>query len=102
MTSTVLILGAAGRIGQVLASAFAEAGWEVRAQARKPLPAALAGHPRVQPVRCDATDVAALIAAAQGCTAIVNALNPPYTEWTAWHCRWPTRRSRQPAPAARC
>ena len=81
MTSTVLILGAAGRIGQVLASAFAEAGWEVRAQARKPLPAALAGHPRVQPVRCDATDVAVLSAAAQGCTAIVNALNPPYTEW---------------------
>jgi len=81
MTSTVLILGAAGRIGQVLASAFAEAGWDVRAQARKPLPSALAGHPRVQPIRCDATDVAALATAAQGATAVVNALNPPYTEW---------------------
>ena len=81
MTSTVLILGAAGRIGQVLGSAFADAGWEVRAQARKPLPSALVGHPRVQPVRCDATDVAALTAAAEGATAIVNALNPPYTEW---------------------
>jgi nucleoside-diphosphate-sugar epimerase len=81
MTSTVLILGAAGRIGQVLGSAFADAGWEVRAQARKPLPSALVGHPHVQPVRCDATDVAALTAAAEGATAIVNALNPPYTEW---------------------
>ena len=81
MTSTVLILGAAGRIGQVLTLAFADAGWEVRAQARKPLPAALASHPRVRPIRCDATDAAALGAAAQGCTAIVNALNPPYTEW---------------------
>ena len=81
MTSTVLILGAAGRIGQVLGSAFADAGWEVRAQARKPLPAAFAGHPRVRPVRCDATDVAALTAAAKDATAVVNALNPPYTEW---------------------
>ena len=81
MTSTVLILGAAGRIGQVLAAAFAEAGWDVRAQARKPLPSALAGHSRVQPIRCDATDVAALATAARGATAVVNALNPPYTEW---------------------
>jgi len=81
MPSTVLILGAAGRIGQVLASTFADAGWNVLAQARKPLPALLAGHPRVRPVRCDATDVAALGAAAQGATVIVNALNPVYTEW---------------------
>ena len=85
MTSHVLILGAAGRIGQVLALAFANAGWEVRAQARKPLPAALVSHPRVRPIRCDASgaaaDVATLTTAAQGCTAIVNALNPPPTEW---------------------
>jgi len=81
MASTVLILGAAGRIGQLLATAFADAGWSVRAQARKPLPTALARHPRVQPVRCDATDVAALTAAAQGASTIVNALNPLYTEW---------------------
>ncbi len=85
MTSHVLILGAAGRIGQVLALAFANSGWEVRAQARKPLPAALVSHPKVRPVRCDASgaaaDLATLGAAAQGCTAIVNALNSPYTEW---------------------
>ena len=81
MPSTVLILGAAGRIGQVIALAFANAGWQVRAQARKALPAALHGHTRVQPVTCDATDVAALTAAAQGVRVIVNALNPRYTEW---------------------
>ena len=81
MPSTVLILGAAGRIGQVMALAFANAGWQVRAQARKALPAALQGHTRVQPVMCNATDVAALTAAAQGASVIVNALNPLYTEW---------------------
>ncbi len=81
MTSTVLVLGAAGRIGQLLVKTFADSGWSVRAQARKPLPAALAGHPRVRAVRCDATDVASLMTAAQGATVVVNALNPPYTEW---------------------
>ena len=81
MPPTVLILGAAGRIGQVLTQAFAGAGWSVLAQARKPLPAALAQRARVHPVRCDATDMATLITAAQGATVVVNALNPPYTEW---------------------
>lgn len=79
MPSTVLILGAAGRIGAALAGAFADAGWKVRAQARKDLPAALQG--RVAPVRCDALDAAALAAAAQGADVVVHALNPPYTEW---------------------
>ncbi len=81
MSSTVLILGAAGRIGQVLASAFADAGWQVRAQARKPLPDSLASRARVQAVRCDATDQAALIEAAHGASVIVNALSPLYTAW---------------------
>lgn len=81
MSSTVLVLGAAGRIGQVIALAFANAGWQVRAQARKALPAALHSHAGVQPVTCDATDVTTLSAAAQGASVIVNALNPVYTEW---------------------
>jgi nucleoside-diphosphate-sugar epimerase len=81
MSSTVLILGAAGRIGQVLATAFADAGWQVRAQARKALPDALVNHPQVQAVRCDAIDTAALIQAARGTSVVVNALNPLYTEW---------------------
>ena len=81
MSSTVLILGAAGRIGRVLTTAFADAGWQVRAQARKALPDALVNHPRVQALRCDATDTSALIQAAQGASVVVNALNPLYTEW---------------------
>jgi len=81
MASTVLILGAAGHIGQALASAFAEAGWAVRAQARKPLPGKLAGHPRVQAVSCDALDHQALRNAARGAQVVIHALNPPYTEW---------------------
>ncbi len=81
MPSTVLILGAAGRIGQVMALTFANAGWQVRAQARKALPSALQSHARVQALVCDATDVPALTAAAQGASVIVNALNAPYTEW---------------------
>ena len=81
MSSTVLILGAAGRIGRVLTAAFADAGWQVRAQARKALPDALVNHPRVQAVRCDATDAPALTLAAQGASVVVNALNPLYTEW---------------------
>lgn len=81
MTNTVLILGAAGRIGQTLASAFADAGWAVRAQARKALPTQLATHPRVQAIRCDAFDRAALGEAARGAHVVVHALNPLYTEW---------------------
>jgi len=81
MASTVLILGAAGRIGQALVNAFADAGWAVRAQARKPLPAALAARAQVQAVRCDALDAPALRVAAQGAQVIIHALNPPYTQW---------------------
>ncbi|MBC7956926.1 MAG: NmrA family NAD(P)-binding protein [Cytophagales bacterium] len=81
MASTVLILGAAGRIGQALATAFADAGWVVRAQARKPLPDALATRPQVQAVRCDAHNAEALRTAAKGVHAIIHALNPPYTQW---------------------
>ena len=81
MTPTVLILGAAGRFGQVLTQAFAAAGWSVRAQARKPLPPALVAHPLIRAVRCDANDVAALMSAARGARVVVNALNPPYTQW---------------------
>lgn len=81
MSSTVLILGAAGRIGQVIELAFAGAGWQVRAQARKALPESLRRHVRVQAVACDATDLPTLVAAAQGASVVVNALNPPYTEW---------------------
>jgi len=62
MPSTVLILGAAGRIGHAVAHAFADAGWTVRAQSRKPLPVGLAARPQIQAMRCDALDAKATAA----------------------------------------
>jgi len=59
MTHTALILGARGRFGRHAATAFAEAGWQVRTFTR-------------------GSD---LIAAAQGTAVIVNAWNPPYPQW---------------------
>lgn len=83
--NTVLILGAAGRVGQALALAFAQAGWQVLAQARKPLPASLSAQPLVQLLRCDALDNAQLLhqakQAADQIQVVINALNPPYHRW---------------------
>lgn len=75
---TVLILGAQGRFGREATSAFAAAGWRVRAWARRPdarWPEGVAG------VQNDALDTAAVARAALGASVIVNALNPPYTQW---------------------
>jgi len=60
MSGTVLILGASGRFGRHAAEAFWNRGWRVRIFDR-------------------AKDD--LIDAAQGVDVIVNAWNPPYTEW---------------------
>ena len=83
MKPSVLILGAAGRLGLCLTRAFAAAGWQVIAQARKPLPADLLGLSlgHVRALQCDALDRAALLKGAQGASVVINALNPPYTEW---------------------
>jgi len=84
---TVLILGAAGRLGQALAQAFAQAGWRVLAQARKPLPAALLKQPLIQALRCDALDSTVMLQLARQAAAevqvVINALNPPYHRWDA-------------------
>ena len=60
MTKIVLILGASGRFGRHAAEAFWNAGWQVRLFDR-------------------ATDD--LAKAASGAEVIVNAWNPPYTDW---------------------
>lgn len=79
MDRKVLILGARGRLGQALATAFVSAGWHVVAQVRAgaPIPA----RPGVQwlPVALD--DTAALVRAASGASTVVHALNPPYQRW---------------------
>ncbi len=87
--STVLILGARGRLGLAAAQAFAQAGWQVLAQVR---PAArgpvLPAIPGVwwMPVAVD--DTAALAAQAQGAQVVVHALNPAYTH-KAWRAEVP-------------
>jgi nucleoside-diphosphate-sugar epimerase len=75
---TVLILGAAGRFGAAATQAYAEAGWRVLAQARRPLPGLPAS---AQAVAVDLADTAALAAAARGAGTVVYAVNPLYTRW---------------------
>lgn len=62
MTQTVLILGSSGRIGRHAAEAFTRAGWTVR---------------RFDRSKDD------LRQAALGADVIVNAWNPPYSQWQA-------------------
>ncbi|MDP3896354.1 MAG: NmrA family NAD(P)-binding protein [Mesorhizobium sp.] len=76
---TIVVLGAAGRVGDAVARAFVDAGWRVKGVARNAKTGDLA--PGVEPVQADATDRAALIAACAGADVIFNGLNPLYTEW---------------------
>ena len=76
---TIVILGAAGRIGDAAAKAFLAAGWRVRGVARNAKAANL--RPGVEVIEADAYDRLPLIRAVQGADVILNALNPRYTEW---------------------
>lgn len=78
MTDKILVLGANGRFGRCVTRAFAEAGWQVLAQARRPLADAAAG---VKPLALPVTDTAAIAQAAAGSAVVVNAMNPLYTDW---------------------
>ena len=72
----VLILGATGRFGRAAATAFQDAGWHVTQTARR---WSEAGAGRVT---LDPSDAAAVTEAAQGQDVIVNAVNPPYPDWS--------------------
>jgi nucleoside-diphosphate-sugar epimerase len=75
----IAILGANGRLGRVVAKAFIDAGYEVRAITRNgKVPAELKG---ATAVAGDGLDRDALIRATQGVDIIFNGLNPIYTEW---------------------
>jgi nucleoside-diphosphate-sugar epimerase len=76
---TIVILGAAGRLGDASATAFLEAGWRVRGLVRGRKGAQL--HPDVEWIEADAEDRAALVAACSGAAVVLNALNPDYTAW---------------------
>ncbi|RUY63590.1 MULTISPECIES: NmrA family NAD(P)-binding protein, partial [unclassified Mesorhizobium] len=73
----IAILGAGGRLGRVVAKAFIDAGYEVRAVTRNgKVPAELKG---ATAVAGDALDREALIRATQGVDIVFNGLNPIYT-----------------------
>lgn len=77
MSGSILILGAAGRLGFAAAGAFRDAGWQVKGLVR---PRRSGFVPRgVEPVEVVTRDDA--IAAARGCDVVLNALNPAITEW---------------------
>ena len=78
--STVLILGAKGRLGTALADAFDGAGWRVLRQARP-----TAGRDLTNAITADARDVASIVSAAKTIAhrvdVVINATNPIYTRW---------------------
>lgn len=78
---TILVLGAAGRLGRTVAEAFVGAGWRVKGLVR-----AKNGGPQrlpagVEAVVADATNRDAVVAAARDVDVIFHGLNPLYTEW---------------------
>lgn len=76
---SVLVLGANGRFGQAAVQAFAAAGWQVLAQARRAPTVALPALARHSALALE--DTAALAAAAADASVVVHAINPPYTRW---------------------
>ncbi len=80
--STVLILGAKGRLGTALADAFELAGWRVLRQAR-----VTTGRDPTHLIAADARDVVRIVSAARldagRIDVVINATNPVYTRWAA-------------------
>jgi nucleoside-diphosphate-sugar epimerase len=77
MTGTILVMGAAGRLGYTAAEAFRDAGWSVKSLVRP-------GRTAAAPPKTEVFQVAtreAAVEAAQGCDVVLNALNPIITEW---------------------
>lgn len=74
-----LVLGANGGVGGETAAALVRHGWTVRALVRD---LGKAARPDLQYVQGDVMDRAAVVAAAQGVSVIVHAVNPPgYRGW---------------------
>lgn len=77
MKDTILVLGAAGRLGHAAAEAFREAGWQVRGLVRR-------GRKGFAPHGIDVVEAYSrdeAIEAGRGCSVVLNALSPPLTEW---------------------
>ncbi len=80
--STVLILGARGRLGAALVDAFGRRGWRVMRQVRSLQP-----NDTRDTVAADARDSVAILdglkkVSAETIDVVINACNPPYTRWS--------------------
>ena len=81
---TALVVGATGAFGAHATQALLKHGWSVRALARDPAKAAAKAGARtpIEWIKGDAMNVADVVSAAKGCSAIVHAANPPgYRNW---------------------
>jgi len=81
---TLLIIGITGGVGHATAQAALAAGIRVRALHRSPetRPAPLASEPAIEWIRGDAMNADDARRAAEGCSAILHAANPPgYRNW---------------------
>jgi nucleoside-diphosphate-sugar epimerase len=83
MAAPVLVLGATGGFGGAVTRELLRRGYPVRALVRDVARGrrALPGHPDLAIVLGDAADASALEQAAQGCRAVVHAVNYPYHQW---------------------
>lgn len=80
--ATALVLGATGGIGGAVARALLARGWQVRALTRRAPQEMARRRPEIEWVSGDAMDAGAVLAAAQGASLIVHAVNPPgYRDW---------------------
>jgi nucleoside-diphosphate-sugar epimerase len=79
MASSVLILGANGRLGQSLVRAFLDSGWSVHGQVRRDAPGS--ANAAVRWLRIGLDEPARLAEAARGADVVVHAVNPPYPAW---------------------
>jgi len=78
----VLVLGASGGIGGEAARQLRDAGWQVRALKRN-LGAAAVVTDGIEWIEGDALERGDVLAAANGCSVIVHAVNPPgYRRWS--------------------
>jgi nucleoside-diphosphate-sugar epimerase len=80
--NTVLVLGATGGIGGEVARQLRDSGWDVRALQRRAAQP-LAQRNGITWIRGDAMNREDVLAAADGCSVIVHAVNPPgYRRWS--------------------
>ena len=84
MNKEALILGANGGVGGAIAQALLRRGWRVKALVRDPVAAARRWTEKATPrwIEGDVMDRQKVREAAEGCSVIVHAVNPPgYRDW---------------------